>query len=892
MSEIAADKLTAHEEHSVKKEIKAEECSGSSPDDSKQGECMVPPVSASNGCSDLVPVAVIEQVSEQGPTLQDCELQPLCFEVERYLGLLRSPRVLKILPKALQAGVTSVAAVIETPEGYRLERPDPVADEEPWPDSESSPEEPNTCSTQTLEVADVAEAPCAVVPDDLAPGTAVSSDESDGCSTSPFRRRRSPTRSCATEGLALVPVSKMGHAAEVGTINTSAHEGDGKDSWAALRAVGASGGSLGVLCRHLAQRGGPRAIGVASLDPPVRYLLCEGANLAEIATALVQDGHAVRPAVEAFGQAAVEALSPSGNEIGCSFLAFAGVWGDNNGDDVAESIRDVAELQRLRIVARCGLFVEVHFGSEPRAVAGSLALPPDATCAGLTEAVRLASLDSEPPVPGCAPLMTRVDGNDMEDIPSSCRWKRLDDDSESIAAVQLDVERLLDNHAQTSSPTGRAGIWITCGSRSLRVLGLPHGKGLIGSTGCTSSKQLRLIEGDKAVDDELNLRYEAVVGICEDQGRIRACRGLWSAASSVDTLLCGAKDNEIGARTEVIRYCSGLVMQGGFVTLLKEGSYRQVWKIRELGINPFAEPSLTPISASNPSVCSAVAPLLASSHTRRPTGASTLLRPRIIKLAKGISSRPIPIIRGSLWASQRPFGPIRPVVPKVSASHPHSLRGPWPLAAARGQTQSAAKSCPIGYGRQAAVRPLGYRPIVPMGRPLLRGRWLTPPMRGRGPLQINPPVRLPHMRPGTGGPCTAPPIGSALRAHLRSRTPRRSATPLRRRRPGSKGKGVGNLPSQGQGHPRSPKAEETQGNPRAASQTTPKAHASEKSSEKAKISTKSVRDSDRQHNHRRSRSRSNRRRSTQRAKKRRRTRHSSESHSRRSRRRRSPDSSS
>ena len=296
--------------------------------------------------------------------------------------------------------------------------------------------------------------------------------------------------------------------------------------------------ALGPLCARLAALGGRAAGGVVTeaKASPACYLLCQESQLAATAAALVAAGHCVRPAAEAFGPGAGGAelgeLSPG------VFADVEGVW--------AEAAADAAAPARLRILARCGLFVEVHFGhGAHRAVAGAMVPPPGAKAgalfgAGGAAVRRQVLVDTEPLETG-GEVSTRITGTGMEDSPGGERWQRLAAGSGPVAALELAGE-------EVSGKAGakRVGLWLVSGDVSLSVLGPPRGHGLLGTTACRSSQVLRSAEGDPTVDAELRA-FAAVHGAVEKPGCIRAQRCLWGGSASKGALLCGAAEGA-GAR--------------------------------------------------------------------------------------------------------------------------------------------------------------------------------------------------------------------------------------------------------------------------------------------------------------------------------------------------------
>eukprot|EP00928_Gymnodinium_smaydae_P049573 TRINITY_DN3328_c3_g1_i2.p1 TRINITY_DN3328_c3_g1~~TRINITY_DN3328_c3_g1_i2.p1 ORF type:complete len:1646 (-),score=415.12 TRINITY_DN3328_c3_g1_i2:29-4900(-) len=431
-------------------------------------------------------------------------------------------------------------------------------------------------------------------------------------------------------------------------------EDAGTGGWAALRAdIKASKDALRALCQTLGEAG-LRTVGAISDRSPAVYLICPEGRLGAVASALLAAGHAVSPAVEAFGRWAPgitpprivpSALTSSASAGESKGLCpdFAGVW-------VAEGAGDAGSPARLRIVSRGGLFVEATFDGDgaPRAAAGLLAPITDdrALATGSLKALarRRVLLDSEPPHPsagGGTRVRLPADSSVLEDDApggTGLRWVPL---SAERGAAVWSAELVSEEVAEGSKAPSRrrSGLWLVCGSQSLMVLGLARGEGLLGSTACSSSKQLKAICGEREVEEELQTCFEVCSGSAESgqRARIRTSRCLWAANShgGVGTLLCGAEPGEEGSRltrtspsTRVALLAGDTLTQTATVAGASRAPPKRVWRVCEAGDfkpvvdageeSPPAAPAAVPAAALAPAPAPAAAPVPAKTEAKKP----------------------------------------------------------------------------------------------------------------------------------------------------------------------------------------------------------------------------------------------------------------------------------
>eukprot|EP00931_Biecheleriopsis_adriatica_P001333 TRINITY_DN10166_c0_g1_i1.p1 TRINITY_DN10166_c0_g1~~TRINITY_DN10166_c0_g1_i1.p1 ORF type:complete len:783 (-),score=149.52 TRINITY_DN10166_c0_g1_i1:8-2317(-) len=538
---------------------------------------------------------------------RDDSSQLICFRVANNLESLRSLTVKQGIVSALAARATGLADIVKTAKGFQIEKP--AGDEDtPWP---SAGEATGAASEGTSAAA-----------------AGGSSSDSEGDNDSGRRRRRPSDASHE-------------HRSEGGANGSMAPE----VSLFVLLALRASREQIRQLCKDLVSAG-VRTVGVSSMDS--LYMVCETADKAALAEALIQEGHGVRPVTEVYDGPSASALAAAGLSglrrlplcRGVSRLQdlerFAGAWAEEDGTvasdgadpdsgnpegDAEDSGKAAAKAafknaRRLRFISRRGLFAEVHFTEPYRAIAGCLSLEDsasrlpgadakepeiedgeaDASMPSLNRAVRKIAVDSEPFK--CEELLsTQVCKNEMQDLPEGVRWRRIsccDSDgleTWEVAAAELLREQATGKGSRRNALGLRAGAWVFCGELALQVVGPPRGEGIIGSTSCSSLAQLEAIEGSEAVEKELETRFEASCGLVEGNGSVRRQRGLGLRSAAEGDMLCGAQKSDGGFKTVGILYSTGLMTKGGSVTVENEG-LQQVWRIRELQANPFLVPGL------------------------------------------------------------------------------------------------------------------------------------------------------------------------------------------------------------------------------------------------------------------------------------------------------------
>ncbi|CAJ1380412.1 unnamed protein product [Effrenium voratum] len=389
-----------------------------------------------------------------------------------------------------------------------------------------------------------------------------------------------------------------------------------EEEFAVFRALG--GPSL-QLVSHLCERLLDLDLSVlllASHDPTAMYLVCFADTRIQIAEALVQEHHGVRPVNEVYGSPSPAVLAAAGlSGLGslhtskCFRLQdldkFAGAWveeelnvepAEPEGEEAESSqlVLALKQARRLRFVSRRGLFAEVHFSDPYRVAVGRLSEESSHGDMQASEdkptATRMFAVDTEP----CRPQAhhtSQVLGNEMHDSPEGVAWRRISEQEAPIAAAELLMEQAAGPGSVPPSCGLRAGAWIVCQDVALQVLGPPRGEGSIGGTLCQSQDQLQLLDNPEKIKEELASRFEASAGTASE-GCIRRLRGVGWALKAKGQLLCGAQ-KEDGFKTASILYSTGLMTKGGSLTLESATrSFTQVWRIRELQDNPFDSPSL------------------------------------------------------------------------------------------------------------------------------------------------------------------------------------------------------------------------------------------------------------------------------------------------------------
>eukprot|EP00929_Paragymnodinium_shiwhaense_P095287 TRINITY_DN5632_c1_g2_i1.p1 TRINITY_DN5632_c1_g2~~TRINITY_DN5632_c1_g2_i1.p1 ORF type:complete len:632 (-),score=180.17 TRINITY_DN5632_c1_g2_i1:23-1918(-) len=150
-------------------------------------------------------------------------------------------------------------------------------------------------------------------------------------------------------------------------------------------------------------------------------------------------------------------------------------------------------------------------------------------------------------------------------------WRRLGSADDKIVALELAAD----------DKRKRAGVWLFCGRRFVRILGRPKGQGLVAGTCCRSLAQLSRHVGESAVEDEVVKYFEALEGEVESNGRLRARRDFHGKKKG--QLIYAAGDRSIGG-------VAALVEENGTpkrLTLRLPGGTEERWDIREWGYDPF-----------------------------------------------------------------------------------------------------------------------------------------------------------------------------------------------------------------------------------------------------------------------------------------------------------------
>jgi len=161
-----------------------------------------------------------------------------------------------------------------------------------------------------------------------------------------------------------------------------------------------------------------------------------------------------------------------------------------------------------------------------------------------------------------------------------------------VTSLELISEVVPNGGKAPGTQSGRAGYWLFCGDRFVRVVGLPTGEGLVAGACCGSIAQLETIMGGaRVVQAELEGRYEACVGKVEAPGRLRVQRAAWKHLSREGEWLYDARANIGGS----------IAVSPSEVAMRLPSGVEQRWRIRDWGFDPF---TLKAGSGSASSSCS------------------------------------------------------------------------------------------------------------------------------------------------------------------------------------------------------------------------------------------------------------------------------------------------
>eukprot|EP00933_Yihiella_yeosuensis_P039771 TRINITY_DN3391_c0_g1_i1.p1 TRINITY_DN3391_c0_g1~~TRINITY_DN3391_c0_g1_i1.p1 ORF type:complete len:740 (+),score=245.57 TRINITY_DN3391_c0_g1_i1:103-2322(+) len=238
----------------------------------------------------------------------------------------------------------------------------------------------------------------------------------------------------------------------------------------------------------------------------------------------------------------------------------------------------------LRLQASCGLFVELRI-AEGRSIDRS-----ESSFGGRCQTFKeqgnvactqLRSLNFKPPSVEAHRFQVTIGeasievvGND-HDTEYRELWAKVGGDASVDEVVALELQ------SETPAPkTPRSGIWLFCGRRFARIVGLTRGTGIVAGTCCDSLATLASLRGEAEVDKELRKNYEAVFGIVEEPGVLRTQKSAWHPDAS-DRTFFHASDKSTG-QISVTKDTVVHTLPGGLI---------QTWRIAEWTYNPFASPA-------------------------------------------------------------------------------------------------------------------------------------------------------------------------------------------------------------------------------------------------------------------------------------------------------------
>merc|ERR1712107_397744 len=123
----------------------------------------------------------------------------------------------------------------------------------------------------------------------------------------------------------------------------------------------------------------------------------------------------------------------------------------------------------------------------------------------------------------------------------------------------------------------REGLWVFFGSRFARVIGLPRGHGPVGGTCCESLEKLQRARGAAAVQMDLSLHYEAIVGTTAKPGKLDITQQAWLPQAGTFF------DAAAGIGGEMLLPSK---LGGELVHRMADGR-EQRWQVLEWGFDPF-----------------------------------------------------------------------------------------------------------------------------------------------------------------------------------------------------------------------------------------------------------------------------------------------------------------
>eukprot|EP00927_Polykrikos_kofoidii_P067006 TRINITY_DN62558_c0_g1_i1.p1 TRINITY_DN62558_c0_g1~~TRINITY_DN62558_c0_g1_i1.p1 ORF type:complete len:1194 (-),score=216.85 TRINITY_DN62558_c0_g1_i1:85-3360(-) len=327
--------------------------------------------------------------------------------------------------------------------------------------------------------------------------------------------------------------------------------------------------------------------GVRLLSPfGTEVLLVPERSLAKAANVLVGFGHAIWPStrvieVAPWDEASRKTIDPTLGQ------RLSGVWRLVHREEPPGTI--VEEYTEgdgpVRVQASGGFFAEVRIisnasgdgGSEKQQFSfGGRVLPVEEE-GGYVACTQLRTVDFQPPGVQMPRSQLTVGTQSIEVAGKSSEYRELwarvgSPDERNFVVLELQSEA-------PEQKLARSGLWVFVGQRFARIVGPRRGLGLVAGTCCQSLAQLQRLRGIMDVRYELREHFEAVYGVVEEPGLLRASRVAWSSQTA-DSIFFNANDDATGE----------IVVSRDSVMRILPGGGQESWRIVEWTFDPFTPP--------------------------------------------------------------------------------------------------------------------------------------------------------------------------------------------------------------------------------------------------------------------------------------------------------------
>lgn len=252
--------------------------------------------------------------------------------------------------------------------------------------------------------------------------------------------------------------------------------------------------------------------------------------------------------------------------------------------------------------------------------------------------------------------------------------------------------------SETPAPGGggrsRAGYWLFCGDRFVRVVGPRRGEGLVAGTCCASLQQLEALVGPSGVQTELRSVYEACCGRIEAPGRMRVSREAWVPNSDEGRLLFEDSRAVSFTQNEVIhRLANGI---------------EQRWRVRDWSMDPFTpnSPGVS-LTAKMPEQCAEN--MLESSHSSSSSSSSDESEPAAVAPSPPAVSVPAQMVAAKA-------APMLPVAASRSNSRKRRKKAPSPSGSSS-KSSSVSKASKPSASRGASKKKDRRKPSAKSASP-------------------------------------------------------------------------------------------------------------------------------------------------------------------------------